>query len=190
MEKQLRHQRLNSGFSFQSILRKPRTISNVDNSSAVPYLAQTPWSEKRNVCWDDRKYFAWPGRMENLQREREVFAIPRRTVSDFLKLGERGSHRDSSSIRPFLPSLPLPSPQAPFQPRCSAAPLKPSYTSYLVFAASETYLTDTSRWPRRYGIRGVSKSSFRPSSLMDKSFQGQKLNVELVSNYFEVEYFR
>lgn len=39
MEKQLRNQRLNSEFSSQSIPRKPRTISNVDNSLAVPYLS-------------------------------------------------------------------------------------------------------------------------------------------------------
>lgn len=97
MEKQLRHQRSNSEFGSQSILRKPRTISNVDNSLAVPYLPPPSAGETFAGMIES---ISRGGRMENLQRKREVFAIPRRTVSDFLKLGERGSHRNSSSIPP------------------------------------------------------------------------------------------
>lgn len=50
MEKQLRNQRLNSEFSSQSIPRKPRTISNVDNSLAVPYLSPQS-GVKRLLGW-------------------------------------------------------------------------------------------------------------------------------------------
>lgn len=97
MEKQLRHQQSNSEFGSQSILRKPRTISNVDNSLAVPYLPPPSAGETFAGMIES---ISRGGRMENLQRKREVFAIPRRTVSDFLKLGERGFHRNSSSIPP------------------------------------------------------------------------------------------
>lgn len=97
MVKQLRHRQSNSEFGSQSILRKPRTISNVDNSLAVPYLPPPSAGETFAGMIES---ISRGGRMENLQRRREVFAIPRRTVSDFLKLGERGSHRNSSSIPP------------------------------------------------------------------------------------------
>lgn len=59
MEKQLHYQRLNSQLSSQSIPRKHQTISDVDNSLAVPYLrapsispSHSPFERvaARNVC--------------------------------------------------------------------------------------------------------------------------------------------
>lgn len=87
------------------------------------------------------------------------------TVSDFLEPGEReGSHR-----------------RLEFNP--------PAFKARLYFVLS---FRGRRNLPNRYeslgtiwnpeGSRGR-KSSFRPLLVMDKSSRGQKLNVELVSNY-------